>query len=99
MIISTRLFRVRRNENAIVGATAVNKKDYAWSNTHQMLGMKGVIGGKTGITQNAGPCLTTVIQRESFVIVIVILCSKSMDSRWCETSKLVGWAYTRLRKI
>ncbi len=53
-VIGTRIFRVRKVDSG-------NTKDYAWENTHRMLGMKGVFGGKTGITVNAGPCLSTVI--------------------------------------
>ena len=55
---------------------------------------------KTGITNAAGPCLATAVELDPAAsIIIVLLCSKDMDSRWLETQKLAKWATDRLVKI
>ena len=64
-----------------------------------MLEQKCVTGIKTGITVNAVPCLCTAIELDEKKLVVCILCSKTMDSRWMETWKLAKWATSRLNKI
>jgi D-alanyl-D-alanine carboxypeptidase (penicillin-binding protein 5/6) len=64
-----------------------------------MLGQEGVMGVKTGITVNAGPCLCTSIEKEGKKIIVVLLMCKNMDVRWHETTKLCNWALYRINKI
>jgi D-alanyl-D-alanine carboxypeptidase len=59
-------------------------------NTNKMLD-DGFEGIKTGITETAGPCLAACYKD----LVIVVLNSKSMDSRWIEVKKLVKWIRSR----
>ena len=64
-----------------------------------MIDQVGVTGIKTGITNNAGPCLCTAISDQDSSLIIVLLNCKSMDSRWLETYKLAKWASNRMKKI
>jgi len=55
-------------------------KSYVWKNTNKLLD-KGFIGIKTGITDNAGPCLAAAYRIKNIdastklhLIVIVIKC-------------------------
>lgn len=60
-------------------------------NTNQLLGkIQGVIGLKTGWTENSGECLVTYISRDGHDIVLVIL--NSAD-RFGETTRLIDWVY------
>ena len=65
----------------------------SWENTNKLLG-NGFNGVKTGITDNAGPCLCVTI-RETNPIVIVLLNSRSMDDRWIEARRLADWVNCR----
>ena len=65
-----------------------------------MIGQKGVIAIKTGVTNSAGPCLATAVELDPTAqLVIVLLGCKDMDCRWVETHKLAKWATNRLTKI
>ena len=79
-----------------------NSRVYRWENTHRMISQKGVYGIKTGITNNAGPCLATSICASDKLcspLIVVLLCSNAMDIRWMETWKLAKWAAQRVAKI
>lgn len=47
-----------------------------------MIGQKGVIPIKTGVTNSAGPCLATALEMENEDLIIVVLGCKDMDCRW-----------------
>lgn len=80
-IVSTKFFKVPKK-----CATHMNSRSYKWENTHKMLGQKGVIPIKTGVTNSAGPCLATACEFEPGVrLVIILLGCKDMDCRWLET--------------
>ena len=67
-----------------------------------MISQKGVNGIKTGITNNAGPCLATSLtatEKHSPPLIVVLLCSNAMETRWMETWKLAKWAAQRVAKI
>lgn len=40
----------------------VNIKHIIWTNTHKLLGERNIFGIKTGITNKAGGCLSTVFK-------------------------------------
>lgn len=93
-IVCTKDFKVPRTKKN------GNKKTYFWESTHKMLGQKGVIPVKTGVTNSAGPCLATCLELEKGTqLVVVLLGCKDMDCRWMETFKLAKWATNRLQKI
>ncbi len=61
------------------------------TNLNQLLGeVNGVLGIKTGWTENAKENLVTFIDRDNNDIVIVLLKS---DDRFGETKKLINWIY------
>jgi D-alanyl-D-alanine carboxypeptidase (penicillin-binding protein 5/6) len=91
-VVATKFYTVKKNTNG-------NKRTYKWYNTHLMLGQRGINGIKTGITPAAGPCLCTSISLDGIELIVVIICTKSMDIRWPETWKLANWAMQRLRTI
>lgn len=62
-----------------------------WENTNKLL-YEGYSGIKTGVTNNAGPCLASWYKDEKINIIVVILNSKSMEDRWLDTEELVCWA-------
>ncbi len=76
-----------------------DKYTYRWTNTHKMLDICGYNGIKTGITPAAGPCLATSYQVKDTHLIVILLDSKTMDHRWSETTKLVNWCVSRLRRI
>lgn len=73
-------------------------KEVVWENTNQLLS-KGFEGVKTGITNNAGPCLCASIRRQDSHLIITVLNSKSMNHRWVEVPKLAEWAFQKLSKV
>jgi D-alanyl-D-alanine carboxypeptidase len=61
-------------------------------NLNELLGrVQGVMGVKTGWTQDAGECLVTYIERDGHEIVITLLGSQD---RFAETQHLVEWVYS-----
>ena len=93
-VVSTRYYCVPKKKD-ING----NKRTYRWENTHKMLEQQGVVGVKTGITNSAGPCLSTAINIDESSLIIVLLNCKDMDCRWLETYKLAKWAAKRMKMI
>lgn len=61
----------------------------SWDNTNKLL-WKGFDGIKTGVTDNAGPCLTVGF-RGRVSIIITLLNSKSMEARWDEAQAISSW--------
>lgn len=85
---------------------------YCWKNTNKLL-EKGFYGIKTGITENAGPCLAAAYKKEletgeiivinnlkifKYDFIIVILNCASMDYRWEECQKLIEIAIKKNEK-
>jgi len=69
-----------------------------WINTNKLLD-KGFEGLKTGITDSAGPCLSTSLRVEEIKvngvqlnIVAVVFNSKSVEHRWTECKMISKWA-------
>lgn len=91
-IVSTKNYVILKKEHG-------NHRTYRWENTHRLIETTGVNGIKTGITNSAGPCLCTSITCDETNMIIVLLNSKNMDIRWCETLKLSKWANKRLKRI
>lgn len=62
------------------------------SNLNELLGeVEGVLGVKTGWTENAKENLVTLIERDDRDVVIVVLGS---DDRFGETKTLIDWVFT-----
>jgi D-alanyl-D-alanine carboxypeptidase len=62
------------------------------TNTNELLGeVEGVLGIKTGWTQNARENLVTLVQRENKKVLIAVLGSQD---RFGETKQLIDWIFT-----
>ena len=84
----TRIFATK--ETNIV---SLNKKY-----THQLINLNkllsqinGVLGVKTGTTREAKENLVTLIERNGYRVLLVVLGS---DDRFGETTRLIDWTYT-----
>lgn len=76
----------------IVGTeAAVLPGNHVLNNLNQLLGkVPGVLGIKTGFTDNAGQALVTLVDRGRPLIIVVL---KSTD-RFSDTQKLIDWSYS-----
>lgn len=76
----------------IVGTeNAVLPGNHVLTNLNQLLGkVPGVLGIKTGFTDNAGQALVTLVNRGHSIILVVL---KSTD-RFSDTQKLIDWSYS-----
>jgi D-alanyl-D-alanine carboxypeptidase len=58
---------------------------------------EGTLGCKTGVTHTAGPCFSGCFARprrgqiQTDNVIVVVLGSKSMETRWVEVPALVKW--------
>lgn len=59
--------------------------------TNSLLGKQGVIGGKTGTTENAGEALITEVENDGHHLVIVVLAS---EDRYSDTSKIIDFIFS-----
>ena len=59
-----------------------------WANTNKLLELDHCLGIKTGITPAAGPCMSAYFSDGGFDAIIVILNTKSKNSRFQEVKKL-----------
>ena len=50
-----------------------NGHNYKWTNTNRLLGIDGVTGTKTGITEAAGPCLSCSFEKDGNFVIVVLL--------------------------
>jgi D-alanyl-D-alanine carboxypeptidase (penicillin-binding protein 5/6) len=78
------------------------KRQYAEDTTNQLLGRSGVIGGKTGTTEEAGACVALARQLENGNIVIMALLGADAeydansvivagsDKRWEDADKVIA---------
>ncbi len=85
----------------IVGTPAITVADvgfrrfYQLENVNALLGkIPGVLGIKTGWTENAGECLVTAVLRNDRKVLIVVLDSKD---RFGETTALIDWTFSNFR--
>lgn len=76
----------KRGKRSLISSLKSSKTtqiDYKWENTNKLLS-KGYCGIKTGVTQTAGPCLAAYIAKQKRSYLVILLNSRSMDSRWVE---------------
>lgn len=65
---------------AAVSASDYQYADLAWANSNRLLGTyDGLLGGKTGVTDNAGYCLMQIAQRDGRTLIAVTMGSTSDD--------------------
>ncbi|TSC87816.1 MAG: D-alanyl-D-alanine carboxypeptidase [Microgenomates group bacterium Gr01-1014_16] len=76
--------RIVSTENAVLPG------NHVLTNLNELLGkVPGVLGIKTGFTDNAGQALVTLVDRGRPLIIVVL---KSTD-RFLDTQKLIDWSY------
>ncbi|MEU9890989.1 serine hydrolase [Sphaerisporangium sp. NPDC051011] len=81
-VVSTRSHSVDESEQ---------HQAYTWTNTNKMLGEPGVLGVKTGFTNNAGFCLTFAADRAGHRLVGVILGEEISSRRFDTAASLLDW--------
>jgi D-alanyl-D-alanine endopeptidase (penicillin-binding protein 7) len=62
----------------------LNKKKYGYE----------LIGGKTGFTNEAGYCLAVKISKEGHPVIVVVLDSDTIGSRFQDVKAVADWVYT-----
>ena len=92
--IFSKIVATKRYSCSIFNPEGIRKVE--WINTNLLLD-KGYCGVKTGITPAAGPCLCFCMQRRKKNLLVVLLNSKTMESRWREAIKL--WKYASLHLL
>lgn len=71
-------------------------KDIYWENTNKLLDY-GYYGVKTGITPNAGPCLSAYYKfwneylKEDMGLVVVVLNCENVEDRFYESKRIAEW--------
>ncbi len=65
-------------------------KEYNLKNLNQLLSEEGVLGIKTGFTQNAGESFVGLVERKNHKVITVVLNSQD---RFAETKLLMDWVY------
>ena len=86
----------------IVGtkSTTININGYPRqiNNTNELLGvLNGVVGVKTGFTNNAGRCLVTEVKRNGMDIITVVLGKKKKKDRTRDSVKLIEYTYSNYK--
>lgn len=85
--------RIVSTENTVISSIDENQR-HIITNTNELLGkVPGVFGMKTGFTDLAGQSLVTLVNREGYVLVFVVMGS---EDRFGETKQLIDWAYSGL---
>lgn len=74
-------------------------QDRKIKNTHPLLDLPGVEGGKTGATTPAGHTLITSCVRHERRLIVVVLGARSREVRNSENEGLLEWAFGNLRTI
>lgn len=67
---------------------------YPLSNTNELLGTSGVVGIKTGTTENSGENLITLTRRDGHSVIITLLNS---SDRFRDTKQIIDWVFTHFQ--
>ena len=86
----------------IVGtkSTSININGYPTqiNNTNELLGvLNGVVGVKTGFTNNAGRCLVTEIKRDGMDIITIVLGADTKNDRTKDSVKLIEYTFSNYK--
>ena len=78
----------------------INNQPRQIANTNELLGvLNGVVGVKTGFTNNAGRCLVTETKRNNMDIITVVLSADTKKDRTKDSVKLIEYAYSNYRMV
>jgi len=74
------------------------RKAHKYDNTNELLGRyQGLLGGKTGFTDNAGFSLATSAQRNGITLTTVVMGTHANSSRFKTADRLLDWGFKHLR--
>lgn len=88
----------------IVGTKAttiyINNGPRQIANTNELLGvLNGVVGVKTGFTNNAGRCLVTETKRETLDIIVIVLGADTKKYRTKDSIELIEYTCSNYQKV
>ena len=76
----------------------INGHSIQINNTNELLGvLKGVVGVKTGFTNNAGRCLVTEVRRDGMDIITIVLGADTKNDRTKDSVKLIEYTYSNYK--
>jgi D-alanyl-D-alanine carboxypeptidase (penicillin-binding protein 5/6) len=87
-----------KNYSTFVIDNRGSQRKMEWNNTNKLLD-KGFAGIKTGVTPNAGPCLSSLLRNEHGGVIVTLLNCKTLDHRWSEAEKLAQWALGNISSV
>ena len=58
------------------------KHEVLWENTNKLLRRPHFIGGKTGVTATAGPCLASCYELDDRILIVVLLRTNKLSRRF-----------------
>jgi D-alanyl-D-alanine carboxypeptidase len=87
-----RIVDCRRYEVNIINHRG-NSRQLVWENTNLLLEFDGYYGIKTGVTPEAGPCLSVCYCKGKDDIIIVLLNCKSLERRWKEAKAIIKYCF------
>ena len=67
-----------------------------WENTNKLLRRPNFIGGKTGVTITAGPCLASCYQLGEKILIVVLLKTTKLSRRFKETRMILSLALSKM---
>lgn len=72
--------------------TVDKRRSFVLRNTNHLLGeYRGAVGGKTGFTNRAGPCLVALTERDGVEVLVVMLNARN---RWPDARRTFDLAFT-----
>ena len=83
---------VGTKETAVISWDKSNA--HSLKNLNQLLSEEGVIGIKTGFTENAGESFVGLVERNNHPVILVVLGS---EDRFADTTTLIEWVYSNFR--
>lgn len=76
----------------------INNKSRQINNTNELLGvLNGVVGVKTGFTNNAGRCLATETKRNNMDIITIVLGADTKKDRTKDSVNLIEYTFSKYK--
>ena len=76
----------------------INNQSRQINNTNELLGvLNGVVGVKTGFTNNAGRCLVTETKRNNMDIITIVLGADTKKDRTKDSVNLIEYTYSKYK--
>ena len=76
----------------------INNQPRQINNTNELLGvLNGVVGVKTGFTNNAGRCLVTEIKRNNMDIITIVLGADTKKDRTKDSVNLIEYTFSKYK--